>query len=64
MSGKPASTNQPRDVVWTRADIVVWFDLPRRTVMRQVVTRTLRRAITRAELWNGNREPVDGAVSA
>jgi adenylate kinase family enzyme len=49
-----------RDVVWTRADTVIWFDLPRRTVMRQVVTRTLRRAITRAELWNGNREPLTG----
>jgi adenylate kinase family enzyme len=49
-----------RDVVWTRADTVIWFDLPRRVVMRQLVTRTLRRAITRAELWNGNREPLTG----
>jgi adenylate kinase family enzyme len=44
--------------VWRRADTVVWLDLPRRTVMRQVTTRTLRRAISREELWNGNREPV------
>jgi adenylate kinase family enzyme len=47
-----------RDLVWTRADTVIWFDLPRPTVIRQIVTRTLRRAITRAELWNGNREPI------
>jgi len=46
-----------RPVVWRRADTVIWFDLPRRTVMRQVVLRTIRRAVTRAELWNGNREP-------
>jgi adenylate kinase family enzyme len=46
-----------RDLVWARADTVVWLDLPRRTVMRRVIWRTLRRAIGRTELWNGNREP-------
>jgi adenylate kinase family enzyme len=49
-----------RDLVWARADTVVWFDLPRWTVMRQVVGRTLRRGLTRVELWNGNREPLTG----
>jgi adenylate kinase family enzyme len=44
--------------VWERADTVVWLDLPRRTVMRQVVGRTLRRTVRREELWNGNREPM------
>lgn len=47
-----------RPLVWARADTVVWLDLPRRTVMRQVVWRTARRALTREELWNGNREPL------
>jgi adenylate kinase family enzyme len=42
--------------VWRRADTVVWLDLPRRTVMRQVLTRTVRRLVRRQELWNGNRE--------
>jgi adenylate kinase family enzyme len=45
-----------RDIVWSRADTVVWLDLPRRTVMRQLVWRTARRAALRIELWNGNRE--------
>lgn len=45
-----------RDLVWARADTVVFFDLPRRMVMRQVGWRTARRATTGAELWNGNRE--------
>jgi adenylate kinase family enzyme len=45
-----------RDLVWTRADTVVWLDLPRHAVMRQVILRTVRRALLRAELWNGNRE--------
>jgi adenylate kinase family enzyme len=45
-----------RDIVWARADTVVWLDLPRRTVMRRIVFRTLRRVGGRVELWNGNRE--------
>ena len=43
-------------LIWARADTVVWLDLPKRTVMRQVIWRTLRRLATRRELWNGNRE--------
>jgi adenylate kinase family enzyme len=45
-----------RDIVWHRADTVVWFDLPYATVMARTVRRTVRRAATRQELWNGNRE--------
>ncbi|MGQ0432995.1 MAG: shikimate kinase [Microthrixaceae bacterium] len=47
-----------RDLVWARAETVVWIDLPRAAVMRQVIGRTLRRAVRREELWNGNREPL------
>ena len=47
-----------RDLVWSRADTVIWLDLSRPVVMWQVVGRTLRRAVTREELWNGNREPL------
>src|SRR5207245_11004359 len=47
-----------RDIIWDRADTVVWLDPPRRRVMRQVIWRTLRRTATRQELWNGNREPL------
>ena len=44
------------DLIWARADTVLWIDLPRRTVMRQLLRRTLWRTVTRAELWNGNTE--------
>jgi adenylate kinase family enzyme len=47
-----------QDLVWARADTVIWIDPPRRTVMRRVIWRTLRRMLTRAELWNGNTEPL------
>ena len=46
------------ELVRGRADIIVCFDLPRRQVMRQVIVRTIRRVVTREELWNGNREPI------
>jgi adenylate kinase family enzyme len=45
-----------RDIVWSRADTVVWLDFPRHRVMWQLTARTLRRMATGAELWNGNRE--------
>jgi adenylate kinase family enzyme len=46
-----------REMVWERADTVVWFDLPYAVVMARTVRRTVRRTVTRQELWNGNREP-------
>jgi adenylate kinase family enzyme len=45
-----------RDLIWGRADTVVWLDPPRSRVMRQILWRTIRRAALRRELWNGNRE--------
>jgi adenylate kinase family enzyme len=45
-----------RDIVWRRADTVVWLDPPHRRVMRQLVWRTVRRMAHRTTLWNGNRE--------
>jgi adenylate kinase family enzyme len=52
-----------RDLVWARADTVVFIDLPRWRVMSRLVPRTLRRMITRQELWNGNRERLSYLVS-
>jgi adenylate kinase family enzyme len=49
-------SNVAQPLVWGRADTVVWLDLPRRTVMRQIVWRTIRRVACRTELWDGNYE--------
>lgn len=45
-----------RDLVWQRADTIVWlnYDLP--IVMWRVWWRTLRRSFSHQELWNGNHE--------
>ena len=45
-----------RDIVWQRADTVVWLDYSLPVVMGRVTWRTIRRSALREELWNGNRE--------
>lgn len=48
---------QVRALLAERADLLVWLDLSRARVMRQVVGRTVRRHWRRQVLWNGNVEP-------
>lgn len=43
-------------IIRERAVVVIALDLPRWRVMSRITRRTLGRVITRAELWNGNRE--------
>jgi adenylate kinase family enzyme len=45
-----------RDLLWERAEAVVWLDLPLRTILWRYLTRTVRRVGRREELWGGNRE--------
>lgn len=45
-----------RPIVLERATTVVWLDYSRPRVMQQVIRRSVSRAVTRRELWNGNRE--------
>ena len=48
---------QVREVLADRADLVVWLDLPRNRVLRQVVRRTVQRRVHRTPMWSGNVEP-------
>ena len=52
--------HQVRDIVWNRADTVVWLDYPFRTIITRLAKRTLRRIRTREQLWNGNQEHIRG----
>ena len=53
---------QVRDLVWRPADTLVWLDLPLPVVMSRLLRRTVKRAVTREELWGtGNRETLSNA---
>jgi adenylate kinase family enzyme len=45
-----------RDLIWSRAEAVIWLDYPLPIVFWRLLVRTVRRAATQEELWNGNRE--------
>ncbi|MGW3141479.1 adenylate kinase [Streptomyces sp. NPDC001139] len=45
-----------RDLLWNRADTVIWLDYPKRVIMPRVLRRSLRRTLTREILFGGNRE--------
>jgi adenylate kinase family enzyme len=52
-----------RDLLWLRADLIVFIDLPRRQVIARLLRRSIRRALRREELWNGNRESLRNLFS-
>lgn len=45
-----------RDLIWSRADTVVWLDYSLPVTFGRLFQRTMVRVRTRQELWNGNRE--------
>ena len=45
-----------RDIVWGRAETLIWLDYALPLILWRLTLRTWRRLVTRQELWNGNRE--------
>jgi len=45
-----------RDVIWARADTLVWLDYALPVILWRLLRRALERIITQEELWGGNRE--------
>jgi adenylate kinase family enzyme len=50
-----------RDLLWGRADTLVWLDYPLGANLWRLLWRTLRRVQRGTPLWNGNRETWRGA---
>ena len=47
-----------RDLVWERADTLIWLDYSLWVIVPRLILRSLRRGIVRHEFWNGNRERI------
>jgi len=52
-----------RDLLWSRADVILFIDLPRRQTIARLLRRTIRRGLTGEKLWNGNRESLRHLLS-
>lgn len=49
--------SKARDVIWTKADTLIWLDYPFPLVVWRLFRRSVRRIVTQENLWNtGNRE--------
>lgn len=46
-----------RDLVWTKAEAVIWLDYPFFLVLNQLTRRTFKRWWTQELLWGTNHEP-------
>lgn len=51
------------DLVWERAELAVWLDLPHALKTARIIRRSARRVLRREALWNGNRERLRELVS-
>lgn len=45
-----------RNIVWARADTIIWLDYSLAVILWQLFKRTFKRVFTQEELWNGNKE--------
>lgn len=52
-----------RDIVWSRADTVIWLNYSLPVIMTQLIRRTFQRVVTQEELWSGNRETLQKTLS-
>jgi adenylate kinase family enzyme len=55
---------QSRDIIWARADTLVWLDYPLALTLTRLFRRTVGRIVTREELWAGNRETWRGQFAS
>ncbi|HOU15824.1 MAG TPA: adenylate kinase [Anaerolineae bacterium] len=65
LSGEAWTTDgnysKAQDIIWGRADTLIWLDYAFPVILWRLITRTLRRVVTREPLWHGNQETWRGA---
>lgn len=47
---------QSRDLIWPRAQTIIWLDYQLPVIFARLFRRTIWRSLARVELWSGNRE--------
>lgn len=52
-----------RDVIWSRADTIVWLDYSFLETMKRLLIRTILRILCRTTICHGNQETFERAVS-
>ncbi|HLP90322.1 MAG TPA: adenylate kinase [Nostocaceae cyanobacterium] len=52
-----------RDLIWSKADTIIWLNYSLRVVLQRVIWRTFKRVITKQEVCNGNYETWSIALS-
>lgn len=50
-----------RDILWTRANTIVWLNYSFAVVFWRGLRRSIERSVGRTELWHGNRESLSRA---
>ncbi|MGE3260298.1 MAG: adenylate kinase [Bacteriovoracia bacterium] len=55
-------TSKTEELVWTRAEMVIWLDPPLATILYRFVLRSFTRAFTREVLWDGCRESLRNSI--
>lgn len=53
--------SQVRDLVWGKADTIVWLNYSLSVILTRLLWRTFERSLTQKELWSGNRETLQKA---
>ena len=48
--------SKARDLMWPRTQLIVWLDYGLPVIFWRLFWRSLRRSLSREDLWNGNRE--------
>ena len=56
--------SKARDIIWGRADTLIWLDYPLAVALWRLFLRTVGRIVTREELWSGNRETWRGQFAS
>lgn len=52
-----------RDIVWQRAEVLIWLNYPFLFTFARLLKRTMQRIVTRKPLWHGNRETFYGTFA-